>query len=48
METNQAYCVKCKKKVDIKNPQRVKSKNGKNAVKGECSICGTKVFKFVK
>lgn len=41
-----AYCVKCKKKRDIKNPQKVKLKNGKPATKGTCPVCGTKVFKI--
>jgi DNA-directed RNA polymerase subunit RPC12/RpoP len=42
----QAYCVKCKKKVDIKNAQKVTLKNGKPATKGECPNCGTKVFRI--
>ena len=40
----QAYCMKCKKKVDVKNPVKVVTKNGVTAIKGTCSICGTKVF----
>ncbi|MCD6590725.1 MAG: hypothetical protein J7K72_02005 [Candidatus Aenigmarchaeota archaeon] len=42
----EAYCVKCRKKVEIKNPQNVTLKNGKKAVKGVCPNCGTKVFKI--
>jgi DNA-directed RNA polymerase subunit RPC12/RpoP len=42
----QAYCVKCKKKVEIANPQKVKLKNGKPATKGSCPNCGTKVFRI--
>lgn len=41
-----AYCVKCKKKVEIKNPQKVTLKNGKPATKGVCPVCGTKVFRI--
>jgi DNA-directed RNA polymerase subunit RPC12/RpoP len=41
-----AYCVKCKKKVEIKNAQRVTLKNKKPATKGECPNCGTKVFRI--
>jgi len=42
----QAYCVKCRKKIDVKGPQNVKLKNGKPATKGTCPKCGTKVFKI--
>ena len=41
-----AYCVKCKAKVEIKNPKDVTMKNGRPAVNGTCSECGTKVFKI--
>ncbi len=41
-----AYCVKCGKKREIKNPQRVTLKNKKPAVKGTCPVCGTKVFRI--
>ncbi|MGI0058741.1 MAG: DUF5679 domain-containing protein, partial [Nitrosotalea sp.] len=37
----QAYCVKCRKKVDISNPKEVKLKNGRPAVKGTCPKCST-------
>ena len=42
----EAYCVKCRKKVEMKNPERVTLKNGKPASKGTCPNCGTKVFKI--
>ena len=42
-----AYCVKCKAKVDIKNPQKVTMKNGRPAMKGTCSVCGTGVYKIL-
>jgi DNA-directed RNA polymerase subunit RPC12/RpoP len=41
-----AYCVKCKKKVEIKDPQKVTLKNKKPATKGTCPDCGTKVFRI--
>ena len=44
----QAYCVKDKKKVNIKNPQSVVMKNGRKAMKGQCPICGNTVFTFIK
>ncbi|MBI2936715.1 MAG: hypothetical protein HYY22_00760 [Thaumarchaeota archaeon] len=42
----QAYCVKCRTKRDIKNPQKITMKNGRAAMKGTCPVCGTKVFKI--
>jgi len=38
------YCVKCKKKTEMKDPQRVTTKNGKPALKGSCLVCGTTVY----
>ncbi len=43
-----AYCVKCKAKVEVKDPKEVEMKNGRPAVSGTCSKCGTKVFKITK
>ena len=47
-EMPQAYCVKCKTSIEIKNPQNVTLKNGKPAVKGVCPNCGTSVFRIGK
>ena len=44
----QAYCVKCKKKVEVKNPKQVMMKNKKPATKGVCTKCGTTVFRIGK
>jgi len=44
----EAYCVKCKAKQEIKNPQEVTLKNGKPATKGLCPKCGTAVFRIGK
>jgi len=43
-----AYCMKCRKKVDIRNPQQVTLKNRRPAIQGACSLCGTKVFRIGK
>lgn len=43
-----AYCVKCKKNVEIKNPREVILKNNARAVRGVCSVCGAKVFRLGK
>jgi RNase P subunit RPR2 len=40
----EGYCVKCKAKREIKNPTQVTLKNGKPAIQGVCSVCGTKMF----
>ncbi len=42
----QAYCVKCKKKVEMKDEKEVTMKNGRKAKKGVCPHCGTKVFRI--
>ncbi len=42
----EAYCVKCKKKVTVKNPEKIIMKNKRPATKGTCPNCGTKVFKI--
>ena len=42
-----AYCVKCKAKSEMKDPQRVTMKNGRPAMKGICSKCGTGMYKIL-
>jgi len=44
----QAYCMRCREKREMKNPQSTKLSNGRTAVKGTCVKCGTKVFKIGK
>jgi DNA-directed RNA polymerase subunit RPC12/RpoP len=44
----QAYCMKCRKKVEIKNPKAIKMKNKRPATQGVCPKCGTKVFRIGK
>lgn len=44
----EGYCVKCREKRDIKDGKQVELKNGRAAVQGLCSVCGTKIMKFVK
>jgi len=44
----EAYCVKCRKKVNIGDAKSVSLKSGRKALEGKCPTCGTKVFKFVK
>ena len=42
------YCVKCKKKTEIINGKESLTKNGRNILKGNCKICGTKENIFLK
>ena len=43
---SEAYCVKCKAKREVKDPEQVTMKNGRKALKGTCPECGTKMFKI--
>ena len=43
-DTIQAYCVKCRKKQTMAQPQTVTMKNGKPATRGACPVCGTTMF----
>jgi len=42
-----AYCVKCKAKKEIKDGEKVTMKNGRPALKGTCSDCGTGMYKIL-
>ena len=46
--SQEAYCVKCKTKRIIKNPEETIMKNGRPAIKGICSVCECKVFRITK
>ena len=41
------YCVKCKEKKEIVDGQQVTMKNGRPALKGKCSECGTGMYKIL-
>jgi len=42
----EGYCVKCKKKVEMKDPKESKTKKGTKIAKGKCSTCGTTVCRM--
>jgi hypothetical protein len=42
------YCVKCKAKKEMKDTQNVTMKNGRKAMKGKCTSCGTGMYKIMK
>ena len=41
------YCMKCRKKVEIKNPRVKKNKRDIRVAEGTCSKCGTKVYRII-
>lgn len=43
----EAYCVKCKQKREITDPEEVTMKNGRRAAQGKCQVCGTKLFRML-
>ncbi|MEM4625533.1 MAG: DUF5679 domain-containing protein [Candidatus Pacearchaeota archaeon] len=42
----EAYCVKCKKKVEMKNEEETITKKGTKMVKGKCPQCSTTVCRI--
>lgn len=40
------YCVKCRAKKEVENPEQVTMKNGKPALKAKCPTCGTGMYKI--
>jgi len=41
------HCMKCKEKREMKDTEEVEMKNGRKAMKGICTVCGTKMFKIL-
>ena len=41
------YCVKCKKKVAVKNGEVKTTANGREMAQGACPVCKTKVTTFL-
>jgi len=48
MAAKEGYCVKCKEKREMRDPEAITMKNGRPATKGTCPVCGTKMFKIGK
>ena len=42
----EGYCVKCKKKVEMKDVKVGKTKRGTKMAKGKCPHCGTTVCRI--
>ena len=43
----EAYCVKCRTRRGMKDARRIVTKNNRNAMEGTCSVCGTRLFRFI-
>ena len=41
------FCVRCRAKRIVINPVLTQMGNGRTAITGICSVCGTQVFKIV-
>jgi DNA topoisomerase-1 len=46
LEPTIAYCVKCKEKREMSQPEAVYTATGTPGTRGSCSVCGTKMFKM--
>ena len=42
----QAYCVKCKEKREIQDPEATFTRSGTPATRGTCPVCGTTLFRM--
>ncbi|PJF28876.1 MAG: hypothetical protein CUN52_11220, partial [Phototrophicales bacterium] len=45
-ESIQVYCVKCREKREIIEPEAIFTKNGAPALRGKCAVCGTTLFRM--
>lgn len=43
----EGYCVKCKKKQEMFQPEECESKNGMIMMKGSCPVCSTTMCRIV-
>ncbi len=43
----EAYCVKCREKREMRDPQEVTLKNDRRALQGTCPVCGTKMNRML-
>lgn len=46
LSLTQGYCVKCRRKKQIKDASEITIRNGRPATKGVCPDCGTWIFKI--
>jgi RNase P subunit RPR2 len=43
----EGYCVKCRTMREMADTEEVTMKNGRQALKGKCSKCGTGMYKIL-
>ena len=43
----EAYCMRCKSKQEMTDTEQTTMKNGRKAMKGKCSVCGTGMYKIL-
>ena len=43
----EGYCLKCKQKREIANTEETTTEKGVRMIKGQCSVCGTKMAKIL-
>ena len=48
LEEIEAYCMTCREKTPMDNPQAIWTRKGAPGTRGTCSICGTTVFRMGK
>lgn len=46
LKMTEGYCVKCKKKVEMKDAKESKTSKGTKIAKGKCHHCGTTVCRM--
>ena len=44
----EGYCVKCRSRREIQNPQSITMKNGRPATQGTCPVCRTGMYRIGK
>ena len=42
-----SYCLKCRKNTESKNPNVVKTENGRIMLLSKCAVCNSKKLKFI-
>ena len=43
-----SYCLKCRKNTESKNPEVVRTKNGRITLLSKCVVCNNKNSKYIK
>ena len=43
-----SYCLRCRENTESKDPEVVKTKNGRIMILSKCAVCNSKTQKFLK